>query len=725
MVGAGTGAPSEAVVASDGSTADGSGRWAPSSPSDAALRRRPLRSLGARGTRAAAGAVRQRVELAVLLVGVGVLYVWNLAASGWANAFYSAAAQAGSQNWEAFFFGSSDAANAITVDKPPAALWIMDLSVRIFGLSSWSILVPEALMGVGAAWILYLAVRRAVRPATGSERAAHGAGLVAAAALALTPIAALMFRFNNPDALLVLLMTAAGYATVRSVQSGKARWILFAGVLLGLGFLTKQLQVFLVVPGFAAAYLWAAPHRLGRRLLHLLGALGAMAVSAGWWIVAVMLTPAADRPFIGGSQTNSILELTFGYNGFGRLSGDEVGSVGGGNGWGQPGLFRLFSSTFGGQIAWLLPASLILGAALLWVGRRAPRTDAVRASVVAWGGWVLVTGLTFSLMHGIIHEYYSVALAPGIAALAGLGGGILWHRRKYPVEASVLAAAVAAAGIMGVVLLNRASGFVPWLAWVVAIAALVAAAAIVAGGFGVRLPRLAGPTTAALALVAALAGPFAFTLNTVSTAHSGAIVSAGPSSGFGGRGGFGGPGGQGNGQGFLGFSQTGTGTAQGFGQTGTQSGQPAPSAGGLGTGGQGTSGQGSTGGPAGGFGGGRGGAGGLLGATTPSSALVTALQTDASKYTWAAAVVGSNNAAGYQLATQLPVMAIGGFNGTDPAPTLAQFQQLVKEGKIHYFIAASLMQGSTGSNDAQQIEQWVEANFQAQTIGNATVYALG
>ncbi|MGN6404131.1 ArnT family glycosyltransferase [Sinomonas sp.] len=652
----------------------------------------------ARRRSAAAGAIRaggaglKRLELAVALAAIGVLYIWNLGASGWANAFYSAAAQAGSQNWEAFFFGASDAANSITVDKPPAALWLMDLSVRIFGLSSWSILVPEALMGVASAWILYLAVRRAARPATGSDRAAHGAGLLAAVVLALTPIAALMFRFNNPDALLVLLMTAAGYATVRSIQDAKARWLLVAGVLLGFGFLTKQLQVLLVVPGFGLAYLWAAPHSLGRRLTHLLGALAAMVVGAGWWIAAVMLTPASARPFIGGSQTNSILELTFGYNGFGRLNGDEVGSVGGANGWGQPGLFRLFSNSFGGQIAWLLPASLILGAALLWVGRRAPRTDVVRASMIAWGGWVLVTGLTFSLMQGIIHEYYSVALAPGIAALVGLGGGVLWQRRRLPFEASVLAASIVASAVMGAVLLGRASGFVPWLPWVVVAAGLASAVVVLAQGFGTPLPRLAAPATAAVTLVAALAGPLAFTLQTVATPHSGAVVTAGPSPGFGGPSGFragaqfGGP------NNFLGLQQ-------------------------------GTLPSGTT--PGGGFGGGRGGAGGLLGATTPSAALVTALETDASKYTWAAAVVGSNNAAGYQLATQLPVMALGGFNGTDPSPTLAQFQELVKEGKIHYLIRGSLMQGNSGSDTARQIAQWVESNYEGQTIGGATVYALG
>jgi hypothetical protein len=295
-------------------------------------------------------------------------------------------------------------------------------------------------------------------------------------------------------------------------------------------------------------------------------------------------------------------------------------------------------------------------------------------------------------MQGIIHEYYSVALAPGIAALAGLGGVVLWLRRRLLFEASALAASIAASGVMGVVLLGRASGFVPWLSWIVGVAALVGAVVVLVQGFGTRLPRLAGPATAAVALVAALGGPLAFTLQTVATPHSGAIVTAGPSSGFGGPGGFRGGaqfGGQNN---FLGLQQ-------------------------------GTLPQGAT--PGGGFGGGRGGAGGLLGATTPSSTLVSALQTDASKYTWAAAVVGSNNAAGYQLATQLPVMALGGFNGTDPSPTLAQFQELVKEGKIHYFIGASLMQGSSGSDAARQIAQWVETNYQAQTIGGATVYALG
>jgi 4-amino-4-deoxy-L-arabinose transferase-like glycosyltransferase len=332
-------------------------------------------------------ALRARLEHAALLLGTAALYLWNLGASGWANAFYSAAAQAGSQDWTAWFFGSSDAANAITVDKPPAALWMTGLSVRLFGLNSWSILVPQALMGVATVWIVYLAVRRAAAPATGDGRLAHLGGLLAGAVMALTPVAVLMFRFNNPDALLVLLMTAAAYAVLRAIQDATFRWLLLAGVLLGFGFLTKQLQVLLVVPGLAAAYLLAAPAGLGKRVLHLTGAGAAMVVAAGWWLAAVELIPAENRPYIGGSQTNSILELTLGYNGLGRLSGDETGSVGGGGGWGTPGLLRLFNSEFGGQIAWLLPSVLILACALVWIGRQAPRTDAVRASVVIWGLW--------------------------------------------------------------------------------------------------------------------------------------------------------------------------------------------------------------------------------------------------------------------------------------------------------------------------------------------------
>lgn len=303
-----------------------------------------------------------------LLAVTTVLYLWNLSASGYANSFYSAAVQAGGESWKAFFFGSLDAANAITVDKPPAALWPMALSVRLFGLGSSQILVPEVLMGVGTVAVLYAAVRR---------RFGAGAGLVAGVVLALTPVAALMFRFNNPDALLALLMTVAVYCVLRALEQdrGAARWLVLAGVAFGFAFLAKTLQAFLILPPLALVYVVCAPGGLGRRLGRLaLGGL-AMLVSAGWWVALVELWPASSRPYVGGSQNNSFLELTFGYNGLGRINGNETGSVGGGGGgggggrWGETGIARMFNDSIGGQID-LHPLRGRGGARLRWLRQR-------------------------------------------------------------------------------------------------------------------------------------------------------------------------------------------------------------------------------------------------------------------------------------------------------------------------------------------------------------------
>ncbi|HEY0698189.1 MAG TPA: glycosyltransferase family 39 protein, partial [Micromonospora sp.] len=422
-----------------------------------------------------------RPTLLALLAGTALLYLWGLGASGWANAFYSAAAQAGSVSWKAFFFGSSDAGNSITVDKTPASLWLMALSARIFGVNAWSFLVPQALAGVASVGLLHLAVRRWYGPA---------AGLLAGAVLAVTPVAVLMFRFNNPDALLVLLMVAGAYAVTRAVEEGRTKWLLLAGVLVGFGFLTKMLQALLVVPAFGLTYLVAGPPRLGRRLGQLLLAGLALVVSAGWYVAIVELVPASARPYIGGSQDNSLLELTLGYNGLGRLSGDEVGSVGGGGGWGETGWSRMFDAAQGGQVAWLLPAALLLLVAGLVLTSRAGRTDRQRAGLLLWGGWLLVTGLVFSYMQGIFHAYYTVALAPAVGALVGIGGVLLWRVRRHPAAAVVLAGAVAGTAWWGYVLLGRSPDFLPWLRWAVLAGGLVAAVGLLVT---LRLPaRVAG-----------------------------------------------------------------------------------------------------------------------------------------------------------------------------------------------------------------------------------------
>jgi 4-amino-4-deoxy-L-arabinose transferase-like glycosyltransferase len=522
---------------------------------------------------------------------------------------------------------------------------------------------------VATVWLLYLTVRRWHGPA---------AGLLAGAVLATTPVATLMFRFNNPDALLMLLLVAGVYGMLRALERGSTWWLIFAGSAVGFGFLTKMLQALLVVPAFGLAYLLFAPTGWVRRLVQLLAAGAAVIVSAGWWVAIVTLTPASWRPYIGGSQNNSILELTLGYNGFGRLTGNETGSVGGGGGgggWGETGWSRLLDGQTGGQASWLLPAALVLTVAgLIWSARK--------AAYVLWGGWLVTTAVVFSYMQGIFHDYYTVALAPAIGALIGMGAATLWRRRSDLYALLVLGGSVAVTAVWSYILLSRASDFHPWLRVGVLIAGALGAAGILLSQQLGRSLRLAA---AALALFAILGGPLAYSLNTAATAHTGSIVTAGPTvagGGFPGGGGF-----------------NGGGAGRNFPAGGAFAGRG---------------------------GGGGGGMGGLLNATTPSGEVVAALQQDSAKYTWVAAAVGSNNASGYQLATELPVMAIGGFNGSDPAPSLEQFQQYVKEGKIHYFVGGSGPGGRSngGSSVSAEIADWVQANYTATTIGNTTLYDL-
>ncbi|OKJ59384.1 ArnT family glycosyltransferase [Streptomyces sp. CB02115] len=695
-----------------------------------------------------------RPALYGLLLAVGLAYFWNLSASGYANSFYSAAVQAGSQSWKALFFGSLDSANAITVDKPPAALWPMALSVRLFGLNSWAILAPQVLMALATAAVLNTAVRRRFGPV---------AGLIAVGVFALTPVAALMFRFNNPDALLALLMTVTVWCVLRALEHGRTTWLLWAGAAVGFAFLTKTLQAFLILPPLAVLYAVCAPVPVRKRLGQLALSALTMVVAGGWWVAIVELMPASSRPYVGGSQNNSFLELTFGYNGLGRINGEETGSVGGGGrggggggGWGDTGIGRMFDSEIGGQIAWLLPAALILLAAGLWLTRKAARTDSARAAFVAWGGALIMTAAVFSFMAGIFHQYYTVALAPYVAALVAMGVTVLWEERGAWWPRAVLAGTVVVTVVWAYVLLGRTPDYLPWLRWAVLAAGLVGALGLlVVGRFGGRGVAAA---VVGLSCAASLAGPAAYTVSTLNSGHQGSIVTAGPSAGFGmggpgGGGGRGGPGGPGGGDGGQrgGMQQPpgqgqGQGTPPGQGQGNQQGNQQGNAPGGMPTapggtapGGTGTgTGAGTNPGSGEGMrGGGGGGMGGLLNGASVDAEAKALLEKGADDYTWVAAAVGAQNAASYQLATGDPVMAIGGFNGSDPSPTLAQFKKYVAEGKIHYFVSGGGMGGGTGggregggggmggdSGTSSQISSWVTENFTEVTVGSATFYDL-
>ncbi|MGB3444577.1 MAG: glycosyltransferase family 39 protein [Actinophytocola sp.] len=567
-----------------------------------------------------------------LLAGTAVLYLWNLTATGWGNSYYAAAIQAGSQSWQALLFGSLDAGNVITVDKPPAAMWLPGLFARVFGFSAWTVLVPQALMGVASVWLLYAAVRRTSGTA---------AGLLAGAGLALTPVAALMFRYDQPDALLTLLLVAGAYCTVRAVEKAGPGWLMLAGATVGFAFLTKMMQGFLTLPALALAYLVAAPTSLGRRIAHLGLGLVAVIVSMGWYVALVAVWPSGSRPYIAGSADDSVLELALGYNGLGRVfggDGNPGGGMGGGgnigfggaSGWG-----RMFGAAFGVEVSWLLPAALIGLVAGLWFTRRAPRTDRTRAALLLWGGWTVVTAMVFSLMSGIIHPYYAVALAPGVAALAAIAGRELWRGRAHPPVRFVLAGMVAVTGVWTFILLDRTPEWLPWLRWT-ALAATVAVATALAAGIRARALGVA-------AVMTALLGTGAFTVATAAETHAGSIPLSGPAT-----------------------SQVDD-----------------------------------------------------MGGGPSMSSEVAALLSDTDTK-WAAATTGGTFAADLSLASGRPVIAIGGWSGGDPAPTLAEFQQYVEAGEIGYYVGG----GGTRPGGGSEIDGWVSTNFESRTVDGQTVYDL-
>ena len=685
-----------------------------------------------------------RPALWLLLVVTAVVYLWDLSASGYANSFYAAAVQAGSKSWEAFFFGSLDSSNFITVDKPPASLWVMVLSARLFGFSSFSLLLPQALMAVGSVALVWGTVRRTLAR-LGTVTANVGA-LLAGFVVAATPAAALMFRFDNPDALLVLLMTAGAYCTVRALPRGSWRWIALAGVALGFAFLTKMLQGLLVLPAFGLVYLLAADTPWGKRIVGLVIAAVSLVVSAGWWIVAVWLWPVDARPYIGGSTNNTVLDLVFGYNGLGRIFGGSGNGGGGGGGGGTAGgsfggatgLDRLFSSEMGLEISWLLPAALIaLVLGLVVIGRQ-HIGELSRAGLALWGGWLLVTGLVFSFMSGTIHPYYTVALVPAIAGLVGTGGALLWHARERVTGRLGLAAMVAITSSWGWCLLNENPTWLPWLRWVILVGGLLSAVAIVVGS----VPTLRGLVTVGViaGTLFGLAGTTAYALATTTVAHSGSIPSVGPSGSSSGGMGGGGMGGAPGGSGGPGGStssdsdtaQQGPGGTRPDGTSGQMPSGAMPS-GEMGTPPSGTSG-GTSGGAQGGTSGSSadatsdggapsgGGMGG--GSASTSSALEKLLRATDTK--WAAAVDGSQSAAQLELDTDTAVMAIGGWS-SDPAPTLAEFKTYVEAGKIAYYVASGNGNGGGmggGSSTSSEIKQWVAANFTSTTVGSQTVYDL-
>ncbi|WP_390899160.1 ArnT family glycosyltransferase [Streptomyces mirabilis] len=675
--------------------------------------------------------------LIAIMALAAVLYSWNLSGSG-LNSFYSSAIYSGTQSWKAWFFGSLDAGNFLTVDKPPLALMVMGLSCRIFGFGTWQMMLPMVVAALGTIWILHSSVKRVF---------GHAAAALAALVLALTPITVAINRDNNPDTLLLLLMVSGAALGLRATRDGRLLPLLGSAVCFGLAFNTKMLQGYIALPAVFAVYLYASHLGWAKRIRNLLLAAVALAVSSFWWATAVSLVPADDRPYIGGSTDGTAWNLIFGYNGLGRVLGGEGNGGGGGGGGGfsgSAGLGRLFNDILGGQISWLIPfAGIALAGGLVLCGR-APRIDPTRAALVLWGGWLLLHYLTFATAEGTMHPYYTTAVAPGIAALCG-GGGVMLFRafRGGDVRWSwVLPAGLAVTGIWAVVLLRRATDWNTWLwpAIVVVMALAVVGLFVFRSGNRVRLLA----ASLAAAVVAALAGPAAYSFAVPASAGGagggmgGTNPTAGPSTGQGGFGG--GRGGPGGNAGGPGGGEMPGGTQQG-GQAAGQEGGQAPGGGGTGElpggapqGGEnggfpggGTGGQngefpggqgggengtapGGTGGQRGGFGGG----GGMGGET--SSELISYLEKHQDGAKWLLAVSNSQSAGQLILSTHKPVISMYGFTGTDKGMTVARLKELVKKGELHYIqVGGSGMGGGMGGNNSTSsaVTAWVQKNATA------------
>lgn len=692
-----------------------------------------------------------------VLVLAAVLYTWALGSNGYANSYYSAAIYSGTQSWKAFFFGALDSGSFITVDKPPFALWVMGLSARIFGFGAWSMLLPQAVAGVASVWLVHSAVRRGLADKL-SRGAAHAAALIAALVMTLTPITVAINRDNNPDTILVLLLVASAWFCLEAIRTGRIRSLLMTGLLIGLAFNTKMLQAYLVLPPLALVYLYAAPGTVLRRLGHLLAAGGVLLVSSAWWMVVVDLWPASSRPYVGGSENNTVWDLVIGYNGLGRIFGRSGGGGGGGGGasfGGASGADRLFNDIVAGQISWLLPfAAIALVAGLMLTVRRlsgtagladtadavddagavgdaresgAPTTgrrSLVRAGLLLWGGWLLVHYVVFSFSSGTFHPYYTTAMAPAIAALTGIGGVLMWQAyRRSRAWMWVLPTGIAVTGAWAFVVLRRATEFVPWLAWAVAGATVIAVAGLLVAALAARRVTPGGwaRRLSAVALVAGLfaglAGPAAYAMTTLSSGVNGTNPTAGPSTGrgMGGPGGFGGPGGA------FGARQTGGGMQPPGGQAG-QTGQGGTAQEAAGANGQ----------PASGADqraemmGMRGGPGGQL-----SAAMVSYLEKNQGEASWLVAISSAQGASSTILSTGKPVLAMGGFTGSDPAMTVDKLKEYVAAGKLKYILVGAGGRGGPDSGGSE-VTDWVKANGTlvdaaeyGGTEANTTLYKLG
>ncbi|WP_420954485.1 glycosyltransferase family 39 protein [Bacillus haynesii] len=658
------------------------------------------------------------VFILVLSAALNLYGIWN---NDTDNAYYTAAVESMTQSFYNFFYASFDPAGFVTVDKPPVALWIQALFALVFGVHGWSVVLPEAIAEVISVALLYFIVK----PTFGKT-----AARISALIMACTPIAVAVSHTNNVDSILVLCLMIATWMLFKAVRKGKIGWLLGAFCMVGVGFNVKMLQAYMVLPAFLLFYMIAAKTTIRKKIVSLITAMIVLAGVSVSWAVVVDSQPESSRPYIGSSQTNSVLELAFGYNGIQRLTGQngadggempsggpdgqqgDVQNGGGGSGGGTSGMFgtgnpgplRLFQSELSGQASWLIPFVLFGIIGLLITGLRGQRKfNETTTETIFWMMWLLPVAAFFSVA-GFFHHYYLIMLAAPIAALSGAGWTALvrlyqeesrWKKQLLPI---------------GILLTTAFELYIlsPYFSKIGIIwCTLIGAFGIVTSCLLIFLKKGKSFSyyVSLAALLGMLIGPFYWTTATLADGVNGMIPQAGPKSAQS----FGGGSGKmqnNNGGGPPGFnSQDGqTDSDQnnhngpGFGPGSNSNDSSADT--GSGQISQKQNDEGANGRQQGGPSGGSPGSG-----ESVDEELLSYLEKNNTGEKYLFAVSSATSAQSYIIKTGKAVMAMGGFSGSDPILTVEKLEKLVKNGEVKYF-----MIGDGRGQDNSEITNWIKEN---------------